>query len=86
MILYNKAEKSIWRKLDHIAIFIMIAGTYTPISFINVSWRNILYSWCGILYLKKPNFTNKFGFHEIFHIFILIGAIVHFFMVYLAVA
>lgn len=30
-----------WRKLDHIAIFFMIAGTYTPISWIylDVYWR-----------------------------------------------
>ncbi|MGM0410731.1 MAG: PAQR family membrane homeostasis protein TrhA [Bacillota bacterium] len=143
-------EKSIWRKLDHIAIFIMIAGTYTPISFIylegywkwsimTIQWAlvlggiffkffyinapRILYTiiyismgWMGILPIhkfikampkeslflmiaggisytvgavfyifKKPEFTNRFGFHEIFHIFILLGAIFHFFMVYIAV-
>lgn len=27
-------DKSVWRKLDHTAIFIMIAGTYTPIAYL----------------------------------------------------
>jgi hemolysin III len=29
----NENEISIWRKLDHSAIFFMIAGTYTPVCF-----------------------------------------------------
>ena len=34
-------ESSIWRRLDHFAIFIMIAGTYTPLSYIYLegAWR-----------------------------------------------
>lgn len=34
-------DTSPWRKLDHIAIFFMIAGTYTPVSYIylDVYWR-----------------------------------------------
>ena len=27
-------EESLWRKLDHMAIFIMIAGTYTPVCYL----------------------------------------------------
>ncbi len=141
--------KQILRKLDHIMIFVLIAGTYTPICLINLKdmlignvllivvwavaliglfiklfWINaprwiatslyILMGWtvifvikpvvanlsgqaifwllCGgisytlggfIYGLKKPNLTFKnFGFHELFHIFILIGSICHFIMVY----
>jgi hemolysin III len=140
-----------WRKLDHIAIFFMIAGTYTPISYIylDVYWRwsiigtqwllvalglvfkliyirsprwltiaiyllmgwmaviplrqflaampissivllfagGIPYTLGAILYaIKKPNpFPGIFGFHEIFHMLIIIGAACHYFMVLTAI-
>ncbi|MFW6288119.1 MAG: PAQR family membrane homeostasis protein TrhA, partial [bacterium] len=34
-------EISFWRKLDHFAIFIMIAGTYTPVCYFYLTgyWR-----------------------------------------------
>lgn len=145
-------EVSLWRTLDHIAIFFMIAGTYTPVSYIFLEggWRwailitqwsvallgllfklfflraprwfytalyvimgwvaiiplrnfieampvrvgiyalagGIAYTMGAILYAaKRPAFKSKtFGFHELFHIFILLGAALHFFMVYTAVA
>ncbi len=151
---WQKQEENavnIWRKLDHLAIFIMIAGTYTPMAYVylegawfwsiigvqwgcvlaglffkffylhapriispilyllmgwmavipmNILWHSmsalsfwllvgggIAYSVGAIIYaLKKPNpFPGVFGFHEIFHIFILLGAILHYFMVYIAV-
>ncbi len=151
---WQKREENavnIWRKLDHVAIFIMIAGTYTPMcyvylegvwlwSIVSVQWAcvaaglffkvfymrapriispvlyllmgwmavipmNILwygmstlsftllvgggvaYSVGAVMYaIKKPNpFPGIFGFHEIFHIFILLGAVLHYFMVYIAV-
>ncbi len=142
---------NIWRKLDHLAIFIMIAGTYTPMAYaylegawfwsiicvqwacvlaglffkffylhapriispilyllmgwmavipMNILWHSmsalsfwllvgggVAYSAGAIIYaLKKPNpFPGVFGFHEIFHIFILLGAVLHYFMVYITV-
>ena len=142
---------SIWRKLDHIAIFFMIAGSYTPMSyiFLDGAWRisiisvvwgltilgivlkvffirlprivspllylmmgwiaivplyklwinvprdafillaggGIAYSLGAILYaLKKPNlFPGTFGFHETFHIFVLVGAILHYIVVLMAI-
>ena len=143
-------ENSIWRKLDHVAIFIMIAATYTPIMYIYTDgvwqWSIILIQWVlvglgvwfklfylqsprilsPVIYLlmgwmvvipfgqlwflmtpvsiillisggiafsigaviyamKKPDpYPGTFGFHEIFHLFVLIGASLHFFVVYLA--
>ncbi len=140
-----------WRKLDHIAIFFMIAGTYTPICWVymDVYWRwsiigsqwllvalglvfkliyiksprwltiaiyllmgwmaliplgqllanmpvsslwlllagGVAYSGGAVIYaLKKPNpFPGVFGFHEIFHFLIIIGAVLHYFMVYAAI-
>ena len=42
-------ENSIWRRLDHFAIFLMIAGTYTPLSYIYLEgpwrWGIIIAQW-----------------------------------------
>lgn len=140
-------ESSIWRKLDHSAIFILIAGTYTPMCYIYLEgwmrWGILIAQWSlvfsgiifkfffinaprfigtciylamgwivvipmkqlyrimphdamtfliagGISYtagaiiyaFKKPNPLPGFmGFHEIFHFFIVAGAILHLVMV-----
>lgn len=147
--LVNSSDKVIklLRKLDHSMIFILIAGTYTPIClimlrgtigytllsivwscailgiifkflFINIprwlytgvylvmgwiavfvivplyraeGWAAVLwlllgglfYTAGGIIYaIKRPNIIPKWlGFHEIFHIFIILGSISHFIMV-----
>jgi len=144
-------EKSTWRKLDHVAIFIMIAATSTPIMYIYTAgiwrWSIIIVQWTlvgfglwfklfylhaprilsPVIYLsmgwmaaipfrqlwflmaplsikllilggiafsigatiyafKKPNpYPEIFGFHEIFHLFILLGAFLHFLVVYFAI-
>ncbi len=144
-------EISFWRKLDHIAIFFMIGGTYTPISYIYLSgywrWTVILVQWILVLagfffkifrlhtpryvyttiylmmgwiglvpireflvtmpknaivflfaggvsftvgtifyIIKKPMLKPGFGFHEIFHFFILLGGFFHYLLVYTAIA
>jgi len=142
----NKREEngtSLWRTLDHFAIFVMIAATYTPVVWIwfDEPWRTailafqwavtlfglgfkiavkkaprwvdpvlyLLMGWVAVLAvvplyqkmplvvffdlflggvwytagaiiyaLKKPNFKpGIFGFHELFHVFILGGAVTH---------
>jgi hemolysin III len=145
----NEDEISVWRKLDHSAIFFMIAGTYTPVCYVYLSgywkWSIIITQWAlviaglflkffyikapryfsTILYLlmgwvgmvaikefltsmplnalfymlaggisftvgaifyalKKPVWGSGFGFHEIFHLFVLLGGVFHFLLVYIA--
>ena len=48
----------------------------------------LLYTLGGVLYaVKWPGRDNpRFGCHEIFHVFILLGSIAHFFLMYLVVA
>ena len=141
-------ELSFWRKMDRLAIFFMIAGTYTPIcyfcmegswrwSMIAVQWGLVgfgvisqlffpraprtLYAviyismgWAalfpmkqvlanmsaiqevllftggaaftigGLIYaLKKPRLApDIFSFHELFHVMILIGGVLHYAMIY----
>ena len=136
--------------MDHIAIFVMIAGTYTPMAFIYLTgwWRlgiliaqwflvlvgfvvklliintprwitiliYLLQGWMAILpiyflftqmplssfilmtlggfaftigaiiyALKKPDpLPGVFGFHEIFHVLILVGAGLHYIVVWQA--
>ena len=148
----KKKAKVIMRKLDHIMIFVLIAGTYTPIcllilnkdigykllfvvwsitiigAFIKIFWINaprwvsaglylgmgwlsifvfmpliksmaaggifwlclggLLYTVGGVIYgLKKPAIDKLwFGFHELFHIFVLAGSFCHFMMMYYYVA
>ncbi|MEW6525114.1 MAG: hemolysin III family protein [Spirochaetota bacterium] len=36
-------EDSPWRRFDHMAIFIMIAGTYTPVCYIYLDYQTALY-------------------------------------------
>lgn len=47
----------------------------------------ILYTVGGIIYTAKPNFLKSkyMGFHEIFHIFIMLGTTAHFLCVYMYV-
>lgn len=133
--------------IDHCMIYVLIAGTYTPIvSFVftgGLKWGYIIGVWVfalvgiilksfytgrfrtlstiiylamgwsimfaivplsksmavegltllmvggffytagGVIYaVKKPNIFKNFGFHELFHIFVLLGASAHYFMVY----
>ena len=140
------------RKLDHCSIYLLIAGSYTPVCLIalnnNWGWTllgliwllaaagivlslawidcprwlssliylgmgwmaliaigpiskalptlgmaclvlgGVLYSVGGILYaVKWPGRNNpRFGCHEIFHVFILLGSLAHFLMMYLVIA
>lgn len=39
----------------------------------------IMYTIGGVIYgLKKPNISPNFGFHEIFHIFVMLGSLCHY--------
>ena len=141
----------ILRKMDHMMIYIMIAGTYTPIClialpglwgkglliaiwtlaiggilltlfwfkaprwlttaiYILMGWLvivalvpmsrvfpmagffwlfsgGVFYTIGGIIYGLKKSFINLpgFGFHEVFHIFVLLGSICHYFLMLLVI-
>ncbi|MFV0394627.1 MAG: PAQR family membrane homeostasis protein TrhA [Coprobacillaceae bacterium] len=147
----NKEEehpvKRALRTLDHSMIYILIAGTYTPIVvafvekphayyFLTIIWAialvgiivklfwlqaprmvstvfyllmgwalvfdfpafsnvplgcfvfvalgGIMYSIGAIIYiLKKPNWFTQFDFHDLFHIFVMLGSVFHFLAVYI---
>lgn len=138
------------RKLDHAMIYVLIAGSYTPLLLsllprpkgaiftcaiwaiaaggivMKLFWMNaprwlgtslyilmgwailvdapaltrlstpamtllatggILYTIGGIIYaVKHPNLSPSFGFHELFHVFVILGSICHYFMVFFFIA
>jgi hemolysin III len=148
----DEDSQSLWRRLDHLAIFFMIAGSYTPICWIHLqgAWRwsilgtqwgfvllglvfkllfirsprwiaagiyvtmgwvlvvpmhRLLASWDGVetafllaggvaytlgalIYaLKRPNpWPGLFGFHEIFHIAVVLGAALHYAAIFRMIA
>jgi len=70
--------------------WIIIIGIW-PLSqnmvFMGLMWMfvgGLFYTLGAIIYaLKKPDlFPGFFGFHEIFHVFILMGSFAHFWMIY----
>lgn len=147
----NQRTQSILQKLDHISIYNLIAGTYTPVLSIGLSgaWRSgtliavwvlaitgmllklwfmgipryvstafyvilgwfalipfaqlihnlpvvvialmiaggIFYTLGAIIYATRcfDFFPKRFGFHEIFHLFVVAGSVTHFMMILLIV-
>jgi hemolysin III len=144
-------KNQIFRKIDHLSIYFLIAGSYTPFCllplrgpwgwslfgviwglaiigiltqaiYINV-WRwltttiyllmgwiiviaikpllsalplaafywllagGIIYSIGGVIYtIKKPNFHHHFNYHSLWHIFVLLGSLCHFVVVFFFLA
>jgi len=141
-------KERLLRKLDHISIFLLIAGSYTPVFYygldgiwkwamlsaiwvlavlgivlkvffldvprsvstafyISLGWMALIpffklvqslplealilmflggvsYTIGGVIYATKilNFFPNKFGFHEIFHLFVSMGCVLHFVMIW----
>lgn len=50
--------------------------------FIYLVSGGVMYTIGGIIYgLKKPNISPEFGFHEIFHLFVMLGSACHYWAV-----
>lgn len=65
---------SIFKQMSGVALFLLAAG-------------GISYTIGGVIYIvKKPNISAQFGFHELFHIFILMGSVFHYLMILFYVA
>ena len=72
-----------WAILFDISIFQSMSG----IAFLLLAAGGISYTVGGVIYmLKKPNISEQFGFHELFHIFVLLGSLFHFLMIFFYVA
>lgn len=59
----------------------------SPPAFALLAGGGVLYTIGSVLYMiKKPNFAPGFGFHELFHIFVILGSMCHYFMVFFFLA
>lgn len=60
------ALKPLYLALPAGGFFLLVAG-------------GVMYTIGGVMYgIKKPNLPHGFGFHEIFHIFVMLGSACHF--------
>lgn len=68
-----------------VAVF-ALKPLYTSLDFAGFMWLvmgGVMYTIGGIIYgLKKPNFSSSFGFHETFHIFVMLGSACHYWAVF----
>ncbi len=63
--------KPLYLALPRAGFFLLVGG-------------GIMYTIGGLIYaLKKPSFSNYFGFHELFHIFVILGSFFHFLCIFL---
>lgn len=64
-----------------------LSDRLSPQGFFLLVLGGIFYTIGGVIYAVKPKFLESkyLGFHEIFHIFILLGSLAHFLSVYMYV-
>jgi len=69
-------------------IVVFFSGSLAPVIGTNgmlfLIIGGLLYTIGAVIYWLKPNFLSfkHFGFHEIFHVFILLGSLFHFICIY----
>ncbi|WP_066306502.1 hemolysin III family protein [Bacillus sp. FJAT-29814] len=68
-------------------VFSPLAGSLNPVGLFLLVLGGIFYTVGGVIYGAKPKFLKfkHWGFHEIFHIFIMLGSLAHFLCVFLYV-
>lgn len=68
-------------------VFSPLTGSLNPIGLFLLILGGIFYTIGGVIYGAKPKFLQSkyMGFHEIFHIFIMLGSLAHFLTVFLYV-
>lgn len=68
-------------------VFAPLTEVLAPFGFTLLVLGGVLYTIGGLIYAIKPKFMTykNWGFHEIFHMFILFGSLCHFLCVYLYV-
>ena len=80
-------QTSLYIGLGWAAIFMIkpLSQVLSPISLLLLVLGGVLYTVGGVIYGLKPKKLQlgKFGFHEIFHIFIILGSLCHFICVFL---
>ncbi|VYU55167.1 hemolysin III family protein [Clostridium tertium] len=80
-------QTALYIGLGWAAIFMIkpLSAVLSPVSLFLLVLGGILYTVGGVIYGLKPKKLQlgKFGFHEIFHIFIILGSLCHFICVFI---
>lgn len=80
-------QTSLYIGLGWAAIFMIkpLSAVLSPTSLFLLVFGGILYTIGGVIYGLKPKKfqIGNFGFHEIFHIFIILGSLSHFICVFI---
>ncbi len=64
-----------------IALFALkpLYDSLTTVSFLLLVLGGVMYTIGGVIYaIKKPNISKAFGFHELFHVFCILGSACHY--------
>lgn len=62
-------------------------GALPPAAVFLLAAGGISYTIGGVIYMiKHPNISPSFGFHELFHVFVVIGSVCHYLMVLFYIA
>lgn len=77
------AATGLYLLMGWIAVLIIYPMKMYPIMLLWIFIGGIFYTIGAVIYaIKKPNLFKGFGFHELFHIFVLLGTISHFVAIY----
>ena len=80
-------QTALYIGLGWAALFMLkpLSQALSPISLALLVLGGVLYTFGGVIYGLKPKKLQfgKFGFHEIFHIFIILGSLCHFICVFI---
>ncbi|MGA9225354.1 MAG: hemolysin III family protein [Mesobacillus sp.] len=80
---------SIYIVMGWMVIFVVspLSSVLSPRGIFWLVAGGVMYTIGGVIYALKPDFLRSkyLGFHEIFHIFIMLGSLAHFLSVYLYV-
>lgn len=80
-------QTALYIGLGWAAIFMLkpLSQALSPVSLALLVLGGVLYTVGGVIYGLKPKKLHfgKFGFHEIFHIFIMLGSLCHFICVFI---
>ncbi|MFA6660976.1 MAG: hemolysin III family protein [Bacilli bacterium] len=77
------AATGLYLLMGWVSLFIIYPLRIYPLLLLLLLLGGIFYTIGAVIYaIKKPNLFKGFGFHELFHIFVLLGTICHYIAIY----
>ena len=77
------AATGLYLLMGWVSLFIIYPLRIYPLILFLLLLGGVFYTIGAVIYaIKKPNLFKGFGFHELFHIFVLLGTICHYIAIY----